>query len=110
MNIFNWIVCQCTNKGKAWSHYRRGIMRAKAHDHQGAIDDYTVAITNRGAPWDVRAMARYNRALVHAVIGDMQHCHADLNAVLAMVEAPTSVKLMTRQKLARLESRALRSH
>jgi hypothetical protein len=62
------------------------------------------------APSDVKAMALYNRALVHVAAGDDRKGVDDLDAVLAMAEARVNVKTMARQKLAKLESRFCRSN
>jgi hypothetical protein len=82
------------------------MAKAKKHDHDGALDDYTAVIELPDAPSDVRAMALYNRALVHVAAGDHARGTTDLDEVLAMEGAPDSVKSMARQKLAQRESRA----
>ena len=96
-----------SNRGKALSLYKRGMAKAKNHEHQGAIDDYTTALGMPGMPADVKAMVLYNRALVHVASGDLCRGADDLDAVLAMDEAPANVKTMARQKLAK---RNIRSH
>lgn len=110
MNTFNWLKSRFSSRGKALSLYRRGMARAKKHDHQGAIDDYTATIDMPDTPSDVKAMALYNRALVHVAAGDDRKGVDDLDAVLAMAEALANVKTMARQKLAKLESRFCRSN
>jgi hypothetical protein len=105
MNVFNWFAVRFSNRGKALSLYRRGMAKAKKHDNQGAIHDYTKAIGMPHTPADVRAMALYNRALVHVAAGNDRKGVNDLDAVLAMDRAPLNVKTMARQKLARKESR-----
>lgn len=90
--------------------YRRGMTRAKKHDHHGAIDDYTETIEMPDAPADVKAMARYNRALVHVATGDFTKGVADLDTVLATDEAPSNVKKMAKQKLAKRDSRSRKAH
>ncbi len=106
MNVFNWLGGHFSNRGKALSMYRRGMARAKKHDHQGAIDDYTTTINTEDAPTDVKAMALYNRALVYVATGDDRKGVDDLDAVLAMDAGLVNVKTMARQKLARMESRS----
>ena len=44
MNVFNWLSGNSSNLSKALSPYKRGMAKAKKHDHQGAIDDYTKTI------------------------------------------------------------------
>lgn len=105
MRLINWFRGRLTNRGKAISRYQRGITKAKKHDQQGAIDDYTDAIDMPYAPSDVIAMAMLNRALVQVAIGEFKKGVDDLSAVLAMDGAPTNVKEMAKQKLARRESR-----
>ena len=88
----------------------RGMAKAKKHDHEGALEDYTTMIGMPGMPADLLAMALYNRALVYVAEGDDRKGAADLDAVLAMNEALVNVKTMARQKLARMESRASKSN
>ena len=85
--------------------YKRGIAKAKKHDHQGALDDYTTTVGIPGVSADLMAMALYNRALVYVATGDNQKGAADLDAVLAMKETLINIKTMARMKLARMESR-----
>ena len=105
MNIFKWLKIWSSSRGKALSLYRRGMARAKKHDHQGAIDDYTATINMPNTPSDVKAMALYNRALVHVASGDYRKGVDDLEAVLAKDDAPVNVKRKAKQKLAKRESR-----
>ena len=105
MNTFNWLQSRFSRRGKVLSLYRRGMARAKKHDHQGAIDDYSVTIDMPDAPMDVKAMALFNRALVHVASGDYRKGVDDLEAVLAKDDAPVNVKRRAKQKLAKRESR-----
>ena len=106
MNFYSWLANRFSNRGKALSHYKRGMVRARKHDRRGAIDDYSVAIGMPEAPANVRAMALYNRALVLVAMGDEQQGLADLNAVLEMHESPENVRSSARQKLAKLAARS----
>ncbi len=90
----------------AMSIYKRGIAKAKKHDHEGAIDDYSAAIDMSDAPPDVKAMALYNRALVHAANRDNTKAVNDLKTVLAMAAIPTNVKAAADEKLKRIERRS----
>jgi hypothetical protein len=110
MNVFNWLAGRFSNRGKALSLYRRGMAKARKHDYQGAIDDYTKTIRMPNLPADVKAMVLYNRALVHMTAGDDQNGIDDLGAVLAMDQAPVNVKTMARQKLAKKESRSRKAN
>jgi hypothetical protein len=86
------------------------MAKAKKHDLQGALEDYTTTIGMPGARADLLAMVLFNRALVYVAAGDEPKGAADLNAVLGMNEALMNVKTMARQKLARMKSRASKSH
>ena len=110
MNVFSWLTDHFTNRGKALSLYKRGMVKAKRHDHQGAIDNYTAAIDIPDSPSDVKAMALYNRALVYAAAREGPKATDDLNVVLAMDEALVNIKTMARQKLAKMESRSSKSN
>ena len=44
MIVIDWLTGHFSNRGKALSVYKRGMGKAKKHDHQGAIDDYTTTI------------------------------------------------------------------
>ena len=90
--------------------YKRGMSKAKKHDHRGAIDDYTTTVGMPDAPANVKAMVLYNRALVHVANGDFCKGADDLEAVLEMDEAPVNVKTMARQKLAKREVRSRKSN
>lgn len=111
MNIFTWLFGRFSPRGRALSFYNSGLAKAKRHDHQGAIVAYTKAIGMPDIPADVRAMALFNRALVHVADGDEDKGVVDLDAVLAMNAAlmNINVRTMARQKLARIESRLAKS-
>ncbi len=47
------------------------------------MDDYTAVIDAADAPADLRAMALYNRALLHVSRKDLRRATDDLQAVLA---------------------------
>ncbi len=106
MNFFNRLIAHFSDRGKALSCYKRGMVKAKNHDHQGAIDDYTATLGMLHTPTDVKAMVLFNRALVFTAAGDDQKAIDDLDAVLAMDEAPAKVKATARQKLLKMESRS----
>ena len=109
MNAFRWLIRRHDVREASLSLYTRGMVKAKAHDQRGAINDYTAAIDMCDAPNDVRAMALFNRALVHVATGDARKGVDDLKAVLTMDEAPNRVKKKARQKLARMEFQSSRS-
>ena len=82
------------------------MARAKKHDHQGAIDDYTAIISLPDTSASMKAMALYNRALTYAAVADESQALADLSAVLSMPEAPVSVRTEARRKLVRMQRRS----
>ena len=106
MNVFNWLTGRFSNRGKALSLYKRGMAKAKKHDYQGAIDDYTKSIGMPHTPANVKAMLLYNRALAHVATGDYLRGVDDFDAVLAIDEASLIVKSKARHKLARRQSRS----
>ena len=106
MNVYHWFTERFSNHGKALTLYKRGMARAKKHDCQGAIEDYTATIGMPDTPTKVRAMALYNRALVLVASGDHQRGIDDLQAVLGMDESPVTVKTRARQKLAKMDARS----
>ena len=110
MNALNWLTDHISNRGRALSLYKRGMTKAKKHDHQGAIDDYTTTIDMPDTPSNVKAMVLYNRALVHVATGDYRKGVDDLDAVIAMDEAPVSVKILAKQKLAKRKIRLRKSN
>jgi hypothetical protein len=83
--------------------YKRGLARANQHDGKNAMECYTAAIEMVDIPDDVRAMALYNRALLHASNKDFSKAELDLNAVLAVPAALQKIKSAARQKLDRIK-------
>ena len=106
MNVLRWLMGPFSNRGKALSAYKRGMARAKKHDHQGAIDNYTATIGTPDTPANLKAMALYNRALVYAAVGEDPKVTKDLSDILAMTEAPDSVRIEARRKLVRMQRRS----
>ena len=104
--IYRWLTDRFSDRGQAMLLFRQGMAKAKAHDHQGAIDDYSAAIALPGLPPDVRAMALFNRALVHVAVKDDAKAIDDLKMVLAMKEASTQVRTESTRSLVRIGRRA----
>lgn len=88
--------------------YRRGVVRARLHKHDAAVEDYTAVIRLDRAPTDIVAMALYNRALVHHAKGNNACAIEDLGAVLHMPAAAGRIKTEARRKLLRMERAAER--
>jgi hypothetical protein len=103
MNLFNWIHNRMPSRYRAKWLYRRGMVRAKLHDHQAALADYTAVIDMAGVPTDIRAMAIFNRALVFHATGSDSDAIDDLNRVLEMGDAVGRVKTEARRTLIRME-------
>jgi len=106
MNVFTWLSGRFSKRGKAMWLFERGAVRAKKHDHQGAVDDYTTALDMPETPSDVKCMALYNRALAHVAAGDDRKGADDLDTLVAMDEITVNVKTMARVKLAAIDGRA----
>lgn len=106
MKVLEWL-SSCFSKGdKATMLYKRGMAKAKKHDHQGAIEAYSSALEVPEKPSELKAMILYNRGLVYVASGMAQQGTEDLNAVLAMDDAAVNVKTAAQRKLARIDSRA----
>lgn len=110
MNVFRWLAEHFSDRGKALLLYKRGMIKARKRDNDGAIHDYTETIGMSGTPADVRAMVLYNRALVYMSVGEEGKGTEDLETVLAMEETLVNVKTMARQKLAKMASRSGRKN
>jgi hypothetical protein len=106
MGFFNSLIGHGSGRSKAMTMYKRGMAKAKKHDFEGAIDDYSAAIDISGAPSDVIAMAMYNRALVHAAAKNSPKAIDDLNEVLGMADLPASIKSAADEKLKRINRRS----
>jgi hypothetical protein len=106
MSIFSWFKGKYGVRGKAISLYRSGMTKAHRHDHQGAIRDYTAAISLPDIPPDLRAMALYNRALVYSATKDDLKAVDDLRVVLAMRQTPPDVREEAKRKLVRMDRRS----
>ena len=109
MRIFAWLKSRSSDRGKGLWLYKQGMAKAKKRDHKGAIDDYTATIDMQDIPPDVKAMALYNRAVVHSAVGSNPMAVDDLNAVLAMAEPLDNVKTAARQKLTRMKRRGCKN-
>jgi tetratricopeptide (TPR) repeat protein len=109
MSFMRWFRSKFTSRGKALWHYRQGMELANEQNHQEAIEAYSFVIEMRGGPPDVQAMARYNRALVYATLGDQTTAIGDLEVVLSMRQALPEIKAAARQRLHRMQRQTDRS-
>lgn len=102
MKLWSWLQERFTAQGQTVARYKSGMRRARRHDHSGAIADYDEVIGMVHATAELKSMARYNRALVHAAAGDAKLATSELTAVIAQAETPINVRTAARQKLVRL--------
>lgn len=105
MGIFSSITAAFSKRGRALSLFKRGMDKANQRNWSGAIEDYNTILNMRGLPSDVRAMALLNRALALSLNDSESEAYADLDAVLAMPDAPASVISAAKDKLKRMKSR-----
>ena len=92
-----WVKSLFSPRGKALYLYRRGMAKAKKHDYQGAIADYSNAMRDPHFPADVKAMAIYNRALAYSAIHEDAKAIDDLDAVLAMPGLPQNIRTLAQE-------------
>jgi lipoprotein NlpI len=109
MKFLSWFRGRLSNRYRAMSQYRVGMQNAQRHNHQQAIVDYTQVIEMNEAPADIRAMALYNRALVHDAVGDQRRAIADLKQVLTMSGTSEQVRTEARRKITRMDRTQSRS-
>jgi hypothetical protein len=86
--------------------YRRGVARANDKDYAGALADYSASIASTSLPAGVKAMAYYNRSLIHSSMAKAAEAMIDLKTALAMPAASGEVKAAARRKLIRMERAA----
>ena len=102
MKLFSWLTGWLSHRDRATSLYRRGMAKAKLHDHKSAIADYTIVISMVDAPSDLRAMALYNRSHASSAGHDHSAAIGDLEKLLKMPGAAANVKTEARRKLMRV--------
>ncbi len=103
MNLIEWLRGKCSKKFQAGLIYRRGLLKAKLHDNQAALADYTAVIEMDEAPDDLRAMALYNRSVVHLAQHQQAAAIGDLEELLGIPQAAANVKIEARRKLVRMQ-------
>ncbi len=106
MSFYTWFRNRCPARAKATTAYKRGMKQANYHNHQAAIDEYTIAIKVPDAPSDVKAMALFNRAIVYAAVHQDELAIDDLRTLLSMSDAPAEVRTEARRKLVRMDRRS----
>lgn len=108
MSVLQWIASCFSKEDKATSLYKRGMAKANKHDHQGAIEDYSRALTAPDLSPKLSAMIRYNRGLVYVASGMAKEGADDLNDVIGLESTALNVKSAALRKLARIKSRSQR--
>ena len=103
MNLFEWLRGKWSKKFQAGLIYRRGMLKAKLHDNKAALADYTAVIEMAEASPDLRAMALYNRSVVHLAQHHEAEAIGDLEELLKLPQAAANVKTEARRKLVRMQ-------
>lgn len=86
------------------------MAHANQHNDKSAMTSYTEVIELQDVPEDVRAMALYNRAILHVTNKNYPQAQADLNAILAFPGTLHQIKTAARQKLERMKLRQQTGH
>jgi hypothetical protein len=107
MKLIAWVLGRWSYR-QQMMRYRQGLDYASQKDHKAALEQYSAAIDLVGAPADIRAMALYNRAVIHSAMHDDAKAIHDLEELLASPGAAASVRLEAKRKLVRIERAASR--
>ncbi len=86
--------------------YRQGMEAANRKDHKTALEQYAAAIELADAPTDIRAMALYNRAVVHSAMHNGAEAIRDLEELFDSSGVTASVRLEAKRKLVRMDRAA----
>jgi len=105
MGLLNLLKSWFSQRGRAMSHYRSGMDKAKKDDFSGAILEYSACMESPGIPPDVTAMALYNRALAYSAIDENVKAADDLTAVLKLPGLPDKIKTAASQRKERIRRR-----
>ncbi|QDU58005.1 hypothetical protein Pan181_42300 [Aeoliella mucimassa] len=109
MAFLGWLRSKWSPRYRAYWLYQRGVFRAKAGLTSQAIQDYCDVIDIAQTPPSVRAMARYNWALLLWASGEQEQAHQELTNVLEDAGAPERVKAEARRKILRISRSSERS-
>jgi hypothetical protein len=102
MTLFGWLKGRLSHRDRATTLYKRGMACAKLHENHAALANYSAVIEMADAPADIRAMALYNRSVVHTANHDLAQASRDLEQLLEM-PAAAKVKTEARRKLLRMQ-------
>jgi predicted ATPase len=103
LNLFSWWHQRRSARSAGMAMFKRGLAEGHQHDDTSAMAHYTSAIDMADAPQDIRAMALYNRALLHVACKNFVSAAKDLNAVLDLPAPLRQIKSAARQKLDRMQ-------
>jgi hypothetical protein len=105
LNLLSWWRSLGSVRNAGLALYKRGMTQANQHHDVSAMASYTEVIELLDVPPDVRAMALYNRALLHVNNKNFAKAQDDLNVILALPQSLPQIKLAARQKLERMKLR-----
>lgn len=103
MNFFERIAGRFTIRGRALSQVDQGMDCANKSESDDAIKYNSSVINSTDSPWDVKAMALFNRALVFTTTQKIIEATQNLKAVLCMPEAKAKIKKSASDKLVRMQ-------
>ena len=105
MSLWNRLAAMLTPSSTPQSLYERGLKLAKKGKLDAAIESYSKVLRIDNAPVDIRAMSHLNRALAHSSKRENGPAREDLEAVIAMRDAPEEVRKTAEEKLTKLKRR-----
>lgn len=110
MNFLSWWRNLGGVRNAGLALYKRGMDQANQHHDVNAMTSYSEVIELLDIPEDVRAMALYNRALLHVNNKNYAKAQDDLNEILALSGPLHQIKTAARQKLERMKRRQQTGH
>lgn len=102
MGLVSWLRSLTSSAARAETVYKRGVAKARSHDFQGAIDDYTEVINGEEATSELKTMSRLNRGVAYSASRQYALARDDLKSVLAG-KVPPEVASAARAKIARID-------
>jgi len=108
VNLFRQIAARFSARGRALAQVEDGMECANNSEPALAIKHYTEVIGSAKSPDDVKAMALFNRALVHATIGKETQARLELKTILDMPGATAKIKKSASDKLVRMQRKQKR--
>jgi hypothetical protein len=102
MGLVAWFESMLSRSARPEALYRRAVKKAKGHDLEGAIRDYTVVIEGESTSAPLKAMSLLNRAVAQAASRHFAEARKDLQSALTAKNAPPEVAAAARAKLDRI--------